>query len=537
MPAEPTYVVVGASLAGARAAEALREQGFDGRIELIGAEAERPYNRPPLSKGFLLGETPRDKVFVHAESFYADNEIELRRATTVEAIDTSSGEVVLAGSERSRFDRLLLATGAEPRRLSVPGAGLDGILYLRDLDDAERLRDRIEQGGRAVFIGAGWIGAEVAAVARETGLEVTIVERGSVPLERVLGREVGAVFADLHREHGVDFRSGTTLEGFEGNGSVERVRTTDGRQIEADVVVVGIGVIPRTSLAEQAGIRVENGILVDEHLQTSVPGIFAAGDVANARHPLYGQHLRFEHWSNARYQGPAAAASMLGGGDPYGRIPFFFSEQYDVAVRYSGYAARWDEVVFRGDPATREFMVFWLADGRVLAGMDVNAGEGREAVEALILASKEIDRARLADLSVPLATAISEPVARGRRSRGNPLAAATGFVADGLNFTRRFVGDRLSTAEAMPVDELADGEARISSVDGAKVAVYKDETGSIHAVSPVCTHMRCLVDWNAVEKTWDCPCHGSRFDVDGHVLEGPAKRDLEPKEVPPGSAR
>ncbi len=527
-----TFVIVGASLAGAKAAEALREGGFEGRLVLIGAERERPYSRPPLSKGFLLGETEREKVFIHSPSFYAENEIELRTSTRVEALDLSTRELKIDGGERLAFDRLLLATGASPRRLSVPGADLGGVLYLRDLEDAERIRERIEQGGKAVFIGAGWIGAEVAAVARQKGLEVTIVEQAPVPLERVLGAEVGAVFRDLHTERGVDFRGSTTLERFEGEGSVAAVRTTDGRLIEADFVVVGVGVEPRTSLAEGAGIRVENGILVDEHLETSVDGIFAAGDVANARHPFYGQHVRFEHWSNARHQGPAAAASMLGGGAVYDRVPFFFSEQYDVGIQYSGYATRWDEVVFRGDRATREFMAFWVEDGRVLAGMDVNAGEGREAIEALILSRKEVDRHRLADPNTPLAQAVAEPVARRPKSSRSPLRAAGRFFADGMNYTRRVVGDRLTRPESMPIDELADGEGKLISVDGTKLAVYKDEAGAVHAVSPVCTHMRCLVEWNGGEKTWDCPCHGSRFDRHGRVVEGPAKKDLERKQVP-----
>ena len=527
-----TFVIVGASLAGAKAAETLRTEGFDGRLVLIGAEPERPYSRPPLSKGFLLGDTAREKVFVHPENFYADNEIELRTSTTVESLDLSARQLEINGGERLAFDRLLLATGAAPRRLSVPGADLDGVLYLRDLEDAERIRERVERGGKAVFVGAGWIGAEVAAVARQKGLEVTIVERASVPLERLLGVEAGAVFRDLHAEQGVDFQEHTTLQGFDGGGSVEAVRTTDGRRIEADFVVVGIGVTPRTSLAERAGIRVENGILVDEHLETSVDGIFAAGDVANARHPFYGQHLRFEHWSNARHQGPAAGASMLRRGGVYDRVPFFFSEQYDVAIQYSGYAAGWDEVVFRGDPAAREFMAFWLAEGRVLAGMDVNAGQGRQAIEALILSSKEIDRDRLADPDTPLEQAVVEPVARSPKSTRDPLRAAGRFFADGMNYTRRFAADRLSRPESVPLEDLADGEGRIISVDGEKLAVYKNEQGTVHAVSPVCTHMRCLVEWNGGEKTWDCPCHGSRFDFEGRVLEGPAKKDLQRKQVP-----
>ncbi len=532
MPASTTtFVIVGAGLAGAKAAETLREEGFDGRIVLAGAEAERPYSRPPLSKGFLAGTTARERVFLQPEAFYAENEIELRTAATVERIEPERSEIVLGDGERVGFDRLLLATGSAPRRLTVPGAELDGVLYLRDLEDAEAIRARIEAGRRVVLIGAGWIGAEIGAVLRAQGLHVTIVDQTSVPLERVLGTEVGAVFGDLHSANGVELRLGSGVEAFEGNGSVERVRTSDGQVLDADFVVVGIGVTPRASLAESAGLRVDNGILVDEHLQTSVPGIYAAGDVTNAFHPFYGRHLRVEHWSNARHQGPTAARNMLGRSETYDRIPSFFSEQHDVGMRYWGHPLRWDEVVFRGDPASRQFLAFWLADCRAVAAIDVDVAEAGETVERLIRESKELDRTRLADPQIPLEEVVAEPIARRPKPAGKPLVATKNFVAEGLNFTRRFVGDRFAKNDPTPVDALADGEARILGIDGSKVAVYKDEQGGVHAVSPVCTHMRCLVDWNGADKTWDCPCHGSRFDIDGRVLEGPAKRDLGRREV------
>src|SRR5215207_9808223 len=291
MPKEDTFVIVGASLAGAKAAETLRSEGFDGRIVLIGAERERPYERPPLSKDYLRGESPREKAYVHSEDFYAENEIELRTSTPVAEIDTTASKVVLQGGERLRYDRLLLATGAEPRRLPVPGAELEGVLYLRELDDSDAIAERLRRGGKVIVIGAGWIGAEVGASAREKGLEVTIVEHASVPLERVLGPEVGAIYADIHREHGVKLLPGTGLEAFEGDRAVERVRLADGRTIDCDFVVVGVGVAPRTGLAEAAGLEVDNGILVSERLETSAPGIFAVGDVASAWHPFYRQSI------------------------------------------------------------------------------------------------------------------------------------------------------------------------------------------------------------------------------------------------------
>src|SRR5215212_2641711 len=304
MSSEQTHLIVGASLAGAKAAETLREQGFDGRVVLIGAEEERPYERPPLSKDYLRGEAGREKVYVHEQGFYAEHDIELRLGRTAVRLDTASRELELDGGERLSYDGLLLATGAEPRRLSMPGAELDGILYLRSVRDSDALRERLDRGGAVVVVGAGWIGAEVAASARQRGLDVTVIEPASVPLERVLGAEIGAIYRDIHTDHGVEMLMGTGVAAFEGDGVVERVRTSDGRTIECDFVVVGVGVEPRTDLARGTGIAVDNGIAVDEHLETSVPGVFAAGDVANAHHPFYREHIRVEHWSNALHQGP-----------------------------------------------------------------------------------------------------------------------------------------------------------------------------------------------------------------------------------------
>jgi 3-phenylpropionate/trans-cinnamate dioxygenase ferredoxin reductase subunit len=396
-----TFVIVGAGFAGAKAAETLREEGFEGRIVLIGAEAERPYERPPLSKDYLRGEAD-SKPYVHDEGFYAANEIELRASTSVDSIDPSAGEIVLEGGERMGYERLLLATGAEPRRVDVPGSDLGGVLYLRTIADSEAIRDRVEAGDRLVTIGAGWIGAEVAASARQKGCEVTVIERSSLPLERVLGPELGAIYRDIHSDHGVNLLADTGLEAFEGEGEVEAVRTADGNRIEADFVVVGVGVNPRTGLASAAGIEVDNGILVDAHLRTSAPDVFAAGDVANAEHPLFGRRIRVEHWANALNQGPAAARSMLGADQPYDAVPYFFSDQYDVGMEYAGYATEWDEVVFRGDPKDREFIAFWVAGGRVLAGMNVNVWDVTDEIQELVRSKARIDRDRLADPDVPL---------------------------------------------------------------------------------------------------------------------------------------
>jgi 3-phenylpropionate/trans-cinnamate dioxygenase ferredoxin reductase subunit len=401
VPAPKTFVIVGAGLAGAKAAEALRHEGFDGRLVLIGDETERPYERPPLSKDYLRGESV-ERPHVHDERFYLDNEIELWTSTRVSGISADLRELWLEGDRRMSYDSLLVATGAVPRRLDVPGAELDGIHYLRTLADSERIGERIDQGQRLVVVGSGWIGAEVAASARQKGCQVTMIEMASLPLERVLGPELGEIYVDLHRGHGVEFLPETTVERFQGKGSVERVVTTDGSSIETDFVVVGIGVAPRAGLVETAGVRVDNGVLVDEHLEASVPGVFAAGDVANARHPFYGRHLRVEHWANALKQGPIAARAMLGKSAIYDEIPYFFSDQYEASMEYSGYATQWDEVVFRGDVDAHEFVALWLKDQRLVAGLNMNVWDASDPIRELIRSRRSLDPRDLADPAVPL---------------------------------------------------------------------------------------------------------------------------------------
>jgi 3-phenylpropionate/trans-cinnamate dioxygenase ferredoxin reductase component len=405
---EQTFIIVGASLAGAKAAEELRTAGFDGRVLLIGAESERPYERPPLSKDYLRGESEREKAYVHEAGFYEQHQIELETDSTVTAIDPAGSRVTLTDGRAFGYDRLLLATGADPNRISIGGAELDGIHYLRTLADCDTLRERLATGGRVLVVGAGWIGSEFAAVARQRGLDVTVVDPNSLPLEHIFGAEIGAFYRDVHRDHGVELILGEGVEAFEGEGAVQRVRTTTGRVIECDFVVVGVGAAPRVELARDAGLEIDNGILVDEKLQSSAPHVFAAGDVAHATHPFYGERIRVEHWSNALNQGPAAAHAMLGEPVSYDRIPYFFSDQYDVGMEYSGHAPKWDEVVFRGDPAQGEFIAFWLRDGCVLAGMNVNVWDVNEHVQALIRSNQQIDLAALIDTDTPLESLIGE---------------------------------------------------------------------------------------------------------------------------------
>jgi 3-phenylpropionate/trans-cinnamate dioxygenase ferredoxin reductase subunit len=384
-----TFVIVGASLAGAKAAETLRSEGFDGRVLLLGDEPDRPYERPPLSKGYLRGEAGRDKLYVHEQGFYAAHDIELRTSTRVVSIDPTGRRVQLDSGEWLPYDRLLLATGAAPRRLTVPGADLDGVHYLRSAEDADALAAAARSAHRIVVIGAGWIGSEVAASLRQLDREVVLVAPNAVPLERVLGPEIGRVFGDAHAGHGVELLLGTGVAALRGKsrveqGRVEQVITSDGRIVACDLVVAGIGATPRTELAEAAGLTVDNGVVTDGRLRTSAPEIYAAGDVAAAWHPRLGGRVRVEHWANALHQGPCAARNMLGIDTPYERVPFFYSDQYDLGMEYWGHASGRDEVVVRGDPGSNALAAFWVRAGRVVAGMHVNLWDAAHGIEALV---------------------------------------------------------------------------------------------------------------------------------------------------------
>ncbi|MFI8927433.1 NAD(P)/FAD-dependent oxidoreductase [Streptomyces sp. NPDC053474] len=414
--ADQTFVIVGGGLAGAKAAETLRAEGFTGRVILIGDERDHPYERPPLSKGYLLGKEERDSVFVHEPAWYAQADVELHLGQTVVAIDRAAHTVRLGDGAVIRYDKLLLATGAEPRRLDVPGTGLAGVHHLRRLAHADRLRHVLaalgRDNGHLVIAGAGWIGLEVAAAAREYGAEVTVVEPEPTPLHSVLGPEVGQMFADLHAEHGVRFHFGARLTEITGqDGMVLAARTDDGEEHPAHDVLAAIGAAPRTALAESAGLALVDradggGIAVDTSLRTSDPDIYAAGDVAAVRHPLFDTRLRVEHWANALNGGPAAARAMLGKEVTYDRVPYFFSDQYDVGLEYSGWAppGTYDQVVIRGDAGKREFIAFWLSEGQVLAGMNVNVWDVTETIQKLIRASAHPDPDALADPSRPLTT-------------------------------------------------------------------------------------------------------------------------------------
>jgi len=411
---ERVFVIVGASLAGAKAAEALREAGFAGTVMLIGEEIDLPYERPPLSKGYLLGDAPREGAQVHDAEWYRQQNIELRGGTRVTDLDPAAHTITIDGVAKIHYDRLLLTTGSRVRRLDVPGEDLLDVRYLRTQPESDALLDRLRSGARqVVVVGAGWIGLETAAAARHHGASVTVVEMDTLPLRRVLGDEVAAVYANLHREHGVDFRFGAGVREFRGSdGVLTGVVLTDGTELPADLAIVGVGITPATELAVAGGLTVDNGIAVDSALRTSDPDVYAAGDVASVLNPLVGKRIRVEHWDNAMNGGPAAARSMAGEDVTYDWVPYFFSDQYDLGMEYAGYVepGGYDEVVFRGDPASYEFIAFWVKDGRVLAGMNANVWDVQDDIQALVRAGhggKPVDRARLADPSVPLPDLLS----------------------------------------------------------------------------------------------------------------------------------
>jgi len=397
-------IIVGAGLAGASAAEALRDSGFEGSVTIVGTEDEAPYIRPPLSKEFLAGSAEEDSPYVHPREWYAERSIGLEAGVTAVDLDLGGHGLVLDDGRRLKYDRLLLATGAVPRRLTIPGAELPGVHYLRTFGDSRELKSLISGGGRKVaIVGAGWIGLEVASTARSLGNEVTVIGMEDIPLAAIVGERIGEVFASLHREHGVELRMSTRTSRIAGDGQATGVVLESGETVPADVVVVGIGAVPSTGLAEKAGLEVDNGILVDQTLRTSDPDVFAAGDVANELHPVLGRRIRVEHWANALNQGQAAGQSMAGQQVSYDRVPYFYTDQFDLGMEYSGYpGAAKGELVVRGDLASREFIAFWLDDGRVAAGMNVNVWDVNPAIEELIRSGRRVDAGRLANADIPL---------------------------------------------------------------------------------------------------------------------------------------
>ena len=406
----PPIVIVGASLAGGTAAATLREEGFDGDIVLIGAERELPYSRPPLSKGYLRGQDRFEDQLVKPASYYTEQRIQLKLGGRATAIDPRQKLVELEGGERVAYDRLLVTTGGRNRTLTVPGADLSGVFQLRTVQDCDRIRAAVAPGRRAVVIGFSFVGSEVSASLRQLGVEVVAIEGARVPLARVLGDEAGRALADIHRDKGVQLISEDTAAALEGTGRVARVRTRKNRVFDCDLVVAGIGIVPNAELLAAAGAQIENGVLVDEHCRTSLPDVFAAGDVTNHLHPIFGR-LRVEHWNNGYQQGRAAARALLGRPEPYDYIHTFWSDQYEHVIEYVGFAASWDRVVFRGRPESRKFLGFYLKDGIVRAAVGLDRGgdpedpKGESELNAavdMVRHRAKIDPDKLADESVEL---------------------------------------------------------------------------------------------------------------------------------------
>ncbi|MEO7586560.1 MAG: FAD-dependent oxidoreductase [Arachnia sp.] len=400
-------IIVGAGLAGAKAAQSLRREGHAGPLTLIGAEAEAPYNRPPLSKEYLNDAEQRTTINVLSDGWYADHDVDLRLATRVGDIDPGRHRVILTSGEELGFEKLLLATGSRVRPLALPGADLDRVLYLRTLDDSDKIRNALSTASRVAIIGGGWIGLEIAAAARMHGVDVTVLEHGRFPLQKVLGPEVAQHFAALHLSHGVHLCPEVQVAAITGlHGRATGVTLTDGTRIVADAVIVGVGATPRTELAERAGLAVGNGVHVNASLRTSHPDVFAAGDVANAWHPSLAQRVRVEHWSNAAWQPRVAARAMLDIDASYDRLPYFYSDQYDLSMEYTGYvgAQGYDRVVFRGEPESQSYIAFWLRGTRLLAGMNVNTPRVVRDITALVTSGRDFSADELADGTRPLST-------------------------------------------------------------------------------------------------------------------------------------
>jgi 3-phenylpropionate/trans-cinnamate dioxygenase ferredoxin reductase subunit len=398
-----TFVIVGGGLAGSVAAGTLRAGGFDGRIVLVGDEIHLPYSRPPLSKAVLRGESEGDVSILRPASWYAERDIDLELGVRATVVDPNDRVVVLESGRRIGYDKVLLTTGGRARALDIPGFRLDGVHTLRTLDDSLAIRARLQPGLRVVVVGAGFIGAEVAASARTIGCDVTMFEIADVPLSRVLGAEVGRRYAAIHREEGVVLHTGIALERIEGNGGVRRVVATDGVIHEADVVIAGVGMAPDVGVATSSGIEVGNGILVSERCETSIPDVYAAGDVALHPNPILGQTIRVEQWQNAQHQGAAAARNMLGHHEPFAEVPWFWSDQYDVNLQMAGLPTASDDVVFRGDESGRAFSVFYLRDGFLVAVVGLNrtkdVSQGRRLINERAMISPEALRDESVDLA------------------------------------------------------------------------------------------------------------------------------------------
>ena len=403
-----TFVVIGAGQAGGRAVEAMRAHGFAGRIQLLGAESHLPYERPPLSKKLLTGEVDPQSTYLHDQAFYDDQRIELRLGTDAVAIDRKARTVRLSTGEILFYDKLLLTTGARVRRLSIPGATLPGVHYLRNMDDCLAIRERLSENARLVVIGGGFIGLEAAAAARARGCAVTILEAASLVLNRVAAPEIGRFYEQLHRANGVDIRTSVKVLEFTGDGRIEAVVCEGGVKYAADFVIVGVGVEADSGLASKAGLDVDNGIVVDRYGRSSDDRIFAAGDVTNHPNEALGRRLRLESWQNAQNQAIAVARVMCGGEEPYRELPWFWSDQYGLNLQMVGLPEDWDQIVMRGDMAAHKFTAFYLRDRLVIGANAVNSPRELRLARMFMEQGTRPDPAALADPNIPLKSLLGE---------------------------------------------------------------------------------------------------------------------------------
>lgn len=503
-------VLIGAGQTSASAARTLRRQGFDGGIVIVGDEPHAPYQRPPLSKEYLQDKTTRDELGATPANWYSDNDVRLELGTRAVRVDKQTLDVTLDNGQSLKANAVLIATGGSPRRF--PGAQGDSILYLRTLEDADRIRAHARPGRHIIIVGGGFIGSEIAASARTLGAQVTMLEALSTPLERVLGATIGAVCAAIHIDNGVDVRCGVSVESIAETASGVIVKTRDGDSIAGDVVVVGIGIIPNVDLAKATEITVGNGIRVDEFCRTTAPGIYAAGDVANHYHPLFDRRIRVEHFDNATRQGAVAALNMLGGRIRYEDPHWFWSDQYDHSLQYVGHAERWDDIVVRGSVEDRDFVAFLMLDGKIAGAFGLNRGGDIMVVKSLLSGRIAVDPEELRDEDVDLSQLLGSDEEAEEISDETDAAAQTD-------------GDFHRAARSGQVRE---GSVRRFVVQNTEVAIAR-LNGKAYALHNLCTHLACHLSSGKVENNGlTCLCHGSIFDLaSGEPINPPASRPVK----------
>ena len=505
------FVLIGSGHTSASAARTLRRLEFDGNIVIVGDEPHAPYQRPPLSKEYLQGESTLDDIWSAPPAWYSDNGVKLRMGTRAVRVNRSTLDVELEDGSRLRADAVLLATGGRPRRF--PGVEGDSVLYLRTVSDAERIRKEARPGRRIVIVGGGFIGLEVAASARSCGAEVTVLEAATTPLQRVLGETIGAVCGMIHRDNGVDLRAGVSVDSIEETSQGVVVRTGDGKAVEGDVVVVGIGIIPAVEVAKASEITVGNGIRVDEFCRTSAEGVFAAGDVANHYHPLFDRRMRVEHFDNATRQGTAAAKNMMGVRTQFDDPHWFWSDQYQHSLQHAGHAEQWDDIVVRGSLDDRDFTAFYVVDGKIDAAFAIDRGGEVMVAKSLIARREAVNRDMLQDEGTDLADLV--PPQEEERSDATPAPAAAPQAR----------GEFLKAARS---GQVAEGIVRRFVVAGVEIAIARSK-GTAYAMHNLCTHLACHLASGKVEDDGlVCLCHGSIFDLaTGNPINPPATKAVK----------